>query len=142
MRFWDTSALLPLFIAEPRTSQALAWLRVDSKIVVWTLTRVEALSALARRKRDHSAPPSELASSRAAFIRAYDDWSQIDDVASVRRHAERLVETHHLRAGDAIQLGAAIAAAEDDPSNIAFVTFDVRLALAAEKEGFRVFGPR
>ena len=59
----------------------------------------------------------------------------------VRRHAERLVESHPLRAADALQLGAALAAAEDDPAGLEFVTLDRRQALAAEREGFRVLGP-
>ncbi len=57
-----------------------------------------------------------------------------------RRYAERLVETHPLRAGDALQLAAAIVAAEERPDSIEFVTFDRRQAEAAEREGFRVLG--
>ena len=59
----------------------------------------------------------------------------------VRRHAERIVETHSLRAADALQIGAAVLAAEDNPAELEFVTFDENLADAAEREGFRVLGP-
>ena len=58
----------------------------------------------------------------------------------VRRHAGRLVESHPLRAADALQLGAALVAAEDDPAGLDFVTLDRQQALAAEHEGFRVLG--
>ena len=51
MRFWDTSALVPLFVAEHESGSAARWLREDPDVVVWTLTRVELLSALARRRR-------------------------------------------------------------------------------------------
>jgi hypothetical protein len=62
-------------------------------------------------------------------------------VELVRRNAERIVETHPVRAADALQIGAALIAAEDNPGALEFVTFDSNLAQAAEREGFRVLGP-
>jgi len=47
VRFWDTSALIALVVAERATARAERWLREDPDVVVWTLTRVELLSALA-----------------------------------------------------------------------------------------------
>jgi predicted nucleic acid-binding protein len=47
---------------------------------------------------------------------------------------------HPLRAADALQLGAAIVAAEGDPSSLELVTLDHRLAEAAQREGFPVLG--
>jgi predicted nucleic acid-binding protein len=55
--------------------------------------------------------------------------------------ATRLLRVHPLRAADALQLAAAIIAAEDDPRSLPFVTLDDRLALAAEREGFPVVDP-
>src|SRR3972149_3377778 len=51
VRFWDSSALIPLVVAERGTALAERLLRDDPAVVVWTLTRVELLSALARRRR-------------------------------------------------------------------------------------------
>ncbi len=50
----------------------------------------------------------------------------------------RLLRVHPLRAADAFQLAAAIAAADESPRSLPFVTFDSRLARAAEREGFPV----
>jgi hypothetical protein len=72
---------------------------------------------------------------------AWNRWSEITAIDPVRRHAERIIETHPLRAADALQLGAALVAAEDDPAALEFVTLDRQQALAAEREGFRVLGP-
>ena len=58
----------------------------------------------------------------------------------VRRYAERVVETHPIRAADALQIGAALVAAEDNPASIAFVSLDRNRAEAAEREGFQVIG--
>jgi len=47
---------------------------------------------------------------------------------------------HPLRAADALQLSAAIVAADGDPSSLELVTLDRRLAEAAMLEGFPVLG--
>jgi len=64
------------------------------------------------------------------------------EVASVRSEAERVVETHPLRAADALQLGAALVAADGEPETLELVTLDRRLAEAAVREGFPVLGVR
>jgi hypothetical protein len=61
-------------------------------------------------------------------------------VEVVRRHAERVVDTHAIRAADALQIGAALVVAGEDPAALEFVTFDQPQAAAAEREGFRVLG--
>jgi uncharacterized protein len=117
------------------------WLRDDSDVVVWTLTRVELLSALARRRRHEPAAARRLQGARQELLVAWNRWSEITAIDLVHRHAERIVETHPLRAADALQLGAALVASEDDPAALEFVTLDRQQALAAEREGFRVLGP-
>ena len=72
------------------------------------------------------------------FIRA---WQEIQPAERVRQTANRLLRVHELRAGDALQLGAAITAAEDLPASLTLVTLDDRLARAAEREGFPVVLP-
>lgn len=141
MRFWDTSAIVPLFIAEQGSARAKTWYREDPEIIIWTLTRVELLSAVARRRREKPSSARRLAAVRRDLIRAWERWSEVTAIEIVRLHAERLVERHPLRAADALQIGAAILAAEDDPTGLEFVTFDENLADAAGREGFRVLGP-
>ena len=141
VRFWDTSALLPLLVAERETARAERWLREDPDVIVWTLTRVEVLSALARRRRQEPSAARRLLVARRNLLAAWDRWSEITAVELVRRHAERVVETHPLRAADALQIAAAMVAAEDTPSALEFVTLDRQQAVAAEREGFRVLGP-
>lgn len=141
MRFWDTSSIIPLWIAEQGSARAKAWYRNDPDVIVWTLTRVEVFSALARRRREEPAAASRLLAVRRDFIRAWEHWSEVTAIEIVRRHAERIVESYPLRAADALQIGAAVIGAEDNPAALEFVTFDENLAHAAEREGFRVLGP-
>ena len=141
MRYWDTSALVPLFVAERETPRVERWLREDPDVIVWGLTRVELLSALARRRRQEPNAARRLLGARRDALTAWERWSEVTALEIVRRHAERLVESHPLRAADALQIGAALVAAEDDPASLLFVTLDRAQAEAAEREGFRVLGP-
>ena len=141
MRFWDSSAIVPLLLVESGSARVRSWYRADSEIIVWTLTRVELLSAMARRRREDITSAPMLSAARRNIMRAWDGWSEITSVDLVRRHAERFVESYPLRAADALQLGAALMAADGDPRNLEFVTLDRTLADVAEREGFPVLGP-
>jgi hypothetical protein len=140
VRFWDTSAVVPLFIAEPETPRVRRWLVDDDEVVVWTLTRVELLSALARRRRESPSAAGPLLVARRELLAAWERWSEITAVDVVRRQAERVVESHPIRAADALQVGAALVAAGDEPGSLTFVTLDEVQAEAAEREGLRVLG--
>ena len=142
MRFWDTSALVPLFVAERESRAIRRWMREDSAVVVWSLTRVELLSALARRQREDAGAARRLASARRRVLAAWPRWTEVTALDVVRKHAERVVQVHPLRAADAVQLAAALVAADRDPASLTMVTLDQRQAEAAEKEGFVVLGPR
>lgn len=141
MRFWDTSALIPLFVTEPSTGVVRRWFTADDHIVVWTLTRVELLSGIARRRRERPETATLLSAARRELLAAWDDWFEVTSLEVVRDHAERLVESYPLRAADALQIGAARVAAHDRPADLDFVTLDDRQAEAAEREGFRVLRP-
>lgn len=49
----------------------------------------------------------------------------------------RLLRLHPLQTADALQLAAALVAAEDDPTSQEFLTLDDRLKKAAQLHGFR-----
>lgn len=51
MKFWDTSALVPLIVDEPRTKAVRDLLAEDADVMIWTLTSVELMSALGRLAR-------------------------------------------------------------------------------------------
>ena len=142
MRFWDSSALIPLVLAERSTTRVKRWLREDPDVIVWTLSRVELLSALARRRREEPESAPQRLAARRDLLGAWEQWSEVTAVELVRRYAERVVETHPLRAADALQIAAALVAAEGDPATIEFVSLDRNLAEAAEREGFGVLGPQ
>jgi predicted nucleic acid-binding protein len=142
VRYWDASALVPLFIKEASTPEVESWRAADPGITTWMMTRVEVVSAVARRRREW--PDLSALWSRASrdVHEVASRWTEISDAAATRIHAERIVMDHPLRAADALQLGAALVAADGDPQSLELVTLDRRLAEAARREGFPVLGVR
>jgi predicted nucleic acid-binding protein len=140
VRFWDASALVPLFIRETKSSEVESWRAADPRMTTWMMTRIEVVSAVSRRKREQP----ELAALWERAIREVHEvaarWIEIWDADATRRHAERIVMEHPLRTADALQLGAALVAADGDPESLELVTLDRRLADAARREGFPVLG--
>lgn len=141
MRFWDTSAIVPLLVGESSTAAATTEVERDPEIMVWWATEVECVSALARMEADASlsAPGMTVAIERLDALAV--SWQEVQPVDRIRHTAIRLLRVHQLRAADALQLAAAISAAEDRPETLPLVTLDARLARAAEREGFKVVVP-
>lgn len=138
MRFWDSSAIVPLIANEQVSEQALDLYRRDPQILVWVLTVTEVISALCRKLRDGSLTREEFRRMRGELTELSADWSEVTAAEAVRRKAHRLLEIHPLRAADALQLAGALVATADEPAGFPFVTYDSNLGLAAEKEGFTV----
>jgi predicted nucleic acid-binding protein len=141
MRFWDSSAIVPLLVEQPSTVGLTIEFERDPDIVVWWATVVECASALSRLEREEILDTTALAVARNRLDRLAAAWREIQPVDRVRDVASRLLRVHPLRAGDAVQLAAAILAAEDDPRSLALVTLDDRLSSAADREGFPVIRP-
>ncbi|HEV8437973.1 MAG TPA: type II toxin-antitoxin system VapC family toxin [Methylomirabilota bacterium] len=138
MRFWDSSAVVPLLVEQKSSSRVAAWVAGDDAVVLWTLTPVEVVSALRRLVRDKALAEeiARLAEVRLAeIVRA---CHVIIDVDPVKSLATRLLRLHPLRAFDALQLGAALHWVEGHPQGRTLHTLDSRLALAAQREGFNV----
>ncbi len=138
MTFWDTSALLALAIDDPRRSFAVRMLQTDDRMAVWWGASVEYVSAVARRERDGSLSSTEVTEALARLAALSQVWYEVQPSRQLRMSAHRLLRVHPLRAADSLQLAAAIAVAEGDPSDIGFVCFDARLTSAAAREGFAV----
>ncbi|HEY3132859.1 MAG TPA: type II toxin-antitoxin system VapC family toxin [Acidobacteriota bacterium] len=138
MRFWDASAVVPLICEETASSKTVQLYQEDRQVLVWTLTVAEVISALCRKLREGSLDRQLFRSCRRSLQLLSEDWKEVQVIDLVRERAHRLLETHPLRAADALQLGAALVATEDQPNGFGFITCDELLGTAAEKEGFAV----
>ena len=136
MRFWDSSALVPLLAMEDVTFRLAELYLKEDGILAWWGTEIECASAIARLEREERLSPREA----TLALRRLDDfarsWHLIEPVESLRQTARRLLRVHPLRAADSLQLAAAVLASEGQPSTLGFVCLDVRLGTAAQREGF------
>lgn len=141
MKFWDTSALVPLVVDEPGTKAVRELLAEDHDVMIWTLTSVELLSALGRLGRVSDGLQDLLPAMRESALDLLGRCVVVTDVDGVRRRAERLVGVHPLASADALQLAAALTASGDRPERLEIITLDAVLARCARLEGFRVMTP-
>jgi hypothetical protein len=136
VRFWDTSAVVPLLVREPLSRSVRAVARSDSSVVVWWSTRTECISALARRHREGALDRSAVAASRRVLEELASAWTEILPSEALRQRVERLLGVHALRSADAFQLAAALLWSRGQTASHAVVSFDERLREAARREGF------
>jgi uncharacterized protein len=137
VRYWDTSALVPLVVAEAESPTMRALLDEDHEIVTWALTSVEFASAIERRARQGELSTAERRQAHTRLRQLAEVWDEITSVEVVRRRALGVLARHELRAADAVQLGAALAIADEIGEPVGFVCLDSRLADAADREGLR-----
>jgi uncharacterized protein len=138
MTFWDSSALVPLFVEEARSRACRDLVRADRSMYVWALTWVEVASALRRIERTGQIGAAAAGAAVARLERMREHWTEVTPVNVVAERAIRLLAVHSLTAADALQLAAAIELVGDRPRKHRFVTADAALADAAARSGFDV----
>lgn len=138
MKYWDSSALVPLLLPEAKTAEVRKILEDDIHVVTFWTTEVEIVSAIARRERQEALDPAPISTALGRLRALSSGWSEVLPVDSVRDCARRLLRTHHLSTADSLQLAAALVASDHRPSSLPFVCLDARLRAAAGKEGFPV----
>lgn len=138
MRFWDTSALLPLLIKEGRSDQLESLGKDEVPMAVWWGTVVECTSALVRRARGREITEQARDRGLDMLQDLTDYWFVMGPDTALREAAVRAARLHGLRAGDALQLAAALDWVGGRPAGEQFVTLDGELGAAARLEGFSV----
>jgi hypothetical protein len=138
MRFWDSSAIIPLCLKEKASEAVKGLMKDDEDIVVWWTTYIECLSALSRRQREGVFTSGDAAKARAVLSALAAAWSEVQPTEMVRVRAERLLSIHPLRAADALQLAAALVWAQETPRGLDFVCLDQNLRESSLKEGFSI----
>jgi predicted nucleic acid-binding protein len=106
----------------------------DPDILVWALTPVELVSAVWRRVPGKGDDRQRRAAADIV-MHTQSSWTKVRTYDEVAELAYVVCERHRLRAGDALQLAAALFTSADPE---AFVTLDDDLASAARAEGFPV----
>jgi hypothetical protein len=137
VKFWDSSAVVPLLFTESSSEQVETLLETDREQHVWWATEVECTSAVARAERLHT-PSVEITRALARLQHLASRWYELHPTEAIRTFAKRLLRVHPLRSSDALQLAAALVLADGDTASIEVVALDDRLRDAAAREGFAV----
>jgi predicted nucleic acid-binding protein len=106
------------------------------EIVVWWATPAEIASAISRLVRMNQIDAQGVAKAKHHASQLTKDWFVIKPSDPLRDRAIRLLNQHSLRAGDALQLSAAMEWCNDQPNGRVFLTADQRLRQAASLCGF------
>lgn len=136
MKFWDASALIPLYLEGSQTRIIRDIAKTDGDIVAWWGSPIECYSAVARLRREGYLKPREEDQMRHLLALLADAWTEIEPSAEIRVIAARLLLAHPLRAADSLQLAAALVWTGTTPRGHHFVCLDDRLRTAARTEGF------
>lgn len=134
--FWDSSALVPTIVPAPQSTMLTALLRTDPDRALWWGTPVECQSALYRQHREAGLRAALIAQALHRLGALVEDADIVAPTLRLRDRAGRLLGVHPLRAGDALQLAAALVWCDDVPQGEGFVCLDARLREAAGREGF------
>jgi len=136
--FWDSSALVPALLDEPRSDELISAFDADPTPVIWWATPLECHAAVVRAVREKRVTRAEATEAAERLREARAQVREIIPLESLRTRAMRLTSSHPLRAADALQLAAALAWCEELPAPETFVCLDQRLRDAARREGFRL----
>jgi uncharacterized protein len=136
VRYWDSSALVALVVEEEASAARRQLLGKDPVVITWWGSRVECASAIQRLNREGHLNIDDVAVALHRLDLLARGWAEIEPREQVRRRAMRLLRIHSLRAADAFQLAAALAACRDEPSAMPMVCSATRLSEAARSEGF------
>jgi predicted nucleic acid-binding protein len=136
VKYWDSSGIVALLVNQPGAEACLELARVDPAMVVWWGTSVECEAALGRLARTGEVAEAALPALRKALAQM--EWREVAPRQAVRDGAASILRRHPLKAGDALQLAAALAWSSETAPGRAFVTLDRRLRKAALAEGFEV----
>jgi len=138
VKFWDSSALVPLLLEEPRSGLMREVAAADGSLAIWWASPVECSSAVGRLRREGVITVAEEDEIRRSLAALAGCWTEIEPTPTLRNEAVRLLLNHPLRAADALQLAAALAWSGGSVRGHEFVCLDDRLRLAARNEGFTV----
>lgn len=136
--FFDTSALVKLYIDEAH-GEATRRLLAETRIAAASrLTWVEAHAAFARRARERPEDRAVLDTARTRFAADWPHFLVVEVSQAVVARAADYADLFALRAYDSVQLAAAHETLIGSGTAVQFACFDVRLNKAAAVLGLGV----
>ncbi len=132
--YMDTSALVKLYVDEAESAEFRKIANSTEFIGTSVLSYVEACSAFARRRREHTLTHVKVTQAITQLDARWPHYIVIDVTEQLIRAAAVLVKQHPLRAYDALHLASAIELQTKLKRPVTFAAFDAPLVKAAKKE--------
>jgi len=96
VRFWDSSAVVPLVVREENSDRVRTWVEDDEDMVVRTLTEVEVRSALSRMAREGRLGPDDLLQVTLDADDLLRQFHTVESLSAVKNRAKRPLMLHPL----------------------------------------------
>ncbi|MCD8482291.1 MAG: type II toxin-antitoxin system VapC family toxin [Verrucomicrobia bacterium] len=138
MNYWDSSALVTLFIEQNSSAKYRSIYLSEGKVITAWHAVAECASAFCRIKREGLIEEQALSSTIRQLQAQAKSWYIVTPGNRLEQWTLRVLRLHPLRAMDSIHLAAAILARGEDVAAMRFLSEDIRLLEAAAKEGFSV----
>ncbi|MBA3753998.1 MAG: type II toxin-antitoxin system VapC family toxin [Nitrospira sp.] len=135
MLYLDTSALVKLYVDEPKSDAVKNVVRQADAVATSLLAYTEARAAFARCRWKGRFAPQVYRRIVGAFE---EDWSRyvaIEVSDALVKAAGLLAESRALRGYDALHLASALSLQNRVPVSVSFMAFDRQLMTAAKLEG-------
>ena len=139
MKFWDSSAIVPLLVVQERSKDVQQLLKEDRLMVVCAIAVFECYGALTRLLREGFLVRDSFSMAVLKLDKLIAAWKTVELGGALTEEVKRVLRVYPLRTADSIQLASAIISCEKQPSTGEFVCLDDKLAGCAEKEGFEVW---
>lgn len=136
--YFDTSALVKLYVNEPHSREVQRRTRSASAVATSMVAYAEARAAFARALRQDATTSAAHRRRVAQLNRDWADLLRVELHPTVARNAGELAEIHHLRGFDAIHLASALWLRDRSDEECEFVAFDERLSEGARSAGLRL----
>lgn len=137
MNYFDTSALIKLFVTEAGSPVVQALAAGESSVATSKVTYVEVHAALARKRREGYLADSKYALVTRQFDRDWLGYFKVDVKDEILLAARDLVRRYPLRGYDAVHLASALSLKNALGEGFAFAAADERLLRASRAEGLR-----
>ena len=138
--FWDASAIVPLCVPAQNAGRERQLLHQHAPVVWWG-TAIEVVGALIRLRRQNFLTEPQYYAAEKRFTALRRSWREILPTSRLRDLSELQLVRYDLRAGDSLQLAAALVWCNQRPKNRPFLCRDPRLRAAARSEGFLLIDP-
>ncbi len=137
--FFDTSALIKLYVEEEGTYEAIALANTTDcdQLVILDPAILESRSAIRRREREGDIPESEAVTLLARISQDAESMYLVQPASKVIGEASRLIDSHPMRTLDALQLAGYPTVKHRIPLPLAFVSADKGLCVSTGIEGIQ-----